>query len=73
MCKNVCNTFKRKSYLEKNHYCQDCAKFIPYRFLFKEKKTHGRLRCSCCHGLVRTKPKMLSQSKNTSVMKLKFT
>ncbi len=66
MCNGVCRGFKRKSYNEKNHYCQKCAKFIPARFLSREKKTFGRLRCNCCHGLVRNKVKMLSLNRKAS-------
>ena len=54
MCNGICNRFLRKAY-GKNYYCQKCAKFIPMENLRREKRGHGRLRCSCCNGLVRNR------------------
>jgi len=53
MCKGKCSFFSKK-YNERFYYCQGCAKRIGESNLIKE-KNHGRLRCSCCNGLVRTK------------------
>lgn len=57
MCNNVCSRFKKKP-LEKNYYCQKCAKFIPSHNLSRERKFNGRLRCGCCNGLVRNKTRV---------------
>ena len=56
----------RNTNSERNYYCQKCAKFIPRRFLFREEKTFGRLRCKCCHGLVRNKFKLLALKQKTN-------
>jgi hypothetical protein len=53
MCNGICSRFVKS--LGLNYYCQSCAKFIGKRFLSKENKSYGRLRCSCCNGLVRNK------------------
>jgi|TARA_R110000824_G_scaffold26662_1_gene91380 hypothetical protein len=58
MCKNLCERFD-SDYFGVNHYCQECAKFINKKYLKKEKRKFGRLRCTCCNGLVRTKPKKI--------------
>ena len=55
MCNGVCVRFE-KVYRGKNHYCQGCAKFINKKYLVRESKRFGRLRCTCCYGLVRNKP-----------------
>lgn len=52
MCNGYCLLYIHKIN-EKNHYCQKCSKFIPASYLYKENKELGRLRCNCCHGLVR--------------------
>jgi len=57
MCNGLCVRFKRKR-KEKNYYCQKCAKFIPKSCLKREEKDNGRLRCSCCNGLVRNKTRV---------------
>lgn len=57
MCNGLCvYRFKKKSN-ENHYYCQRCAIFVPYSELYKEMKTNGRLRCSCCNCLVRNKPR----------------
>lgn len=56
MCNGVCGLFV-KAIDENHHYCQKCTKFIPKSSLYKENKEFGRLRCKCCHGLVRHKPR----------------
>jgi|21_taG_2_1085346.scaffolds.fasta_scaffold01265_10 hypothetical protein len=53
MCNGVCSRFKKE--LGVNFYCQDCAKFISKSNVIKESKINGRMRCSCCNGLVRNK------------------
>lgn len=57
MCNGICGYFKHEPD-EKNHYCQKCSKFIPRKSLTKENKEFGRLRCNCCNGLVRHKPRV---------------
>lgn len=57
MCNGVCHNFEHRIN-EKNYYCQKCSRFIPSSKLSKEKKTLGRLRCDCCHGLVRCKSRI---------------
>ena len=57
MCNSYCSLYIHKLN-EKNHYCQKCSTFIPESKLYKEKKTLGRLRCNCCHGLVRHKTRI---------------
>ena len=59
MCKNTCNRFVRKAGTD-NYYCQNCAKYIPSEFCVREVKRNGRLRCSCCNGLVRNKSKIFA-------------
>ena len=54
MCNSYCSLYIHKVD-EKHHYCQKCSTFIPESKLYKENKTLGRLRCNCCHGLVRSK------------------
>ena len=54
MCNGSCKFFQ-KSIPDDFHYCQECAKFVGYRYLYREEKIFGRLRCSCCNGLVRNK------------------
>lgn len=54
MCNGSCGLFQ-KSIPDDFHYCQQCAKFIGIRYLYREEKIFGRLRCSCCNGLVRNK------------------
>ena len=56
MCKNLCERFER-DYFGENHYCQECAKFVNKKYLKREKRKMGRLRCSCCNGLVRNNTK----------------
>jgi hypothetical protein len=63
MCKNACNRFTRRAGME-NYYCQNCARYIPIDFIHREKKSNGRLRCSCCNGLVRNKPKIFACKAN---------
>jgi len=53
MCTGNCDFFERKS-KDRFHYCQDCGKRVGESNTYKEKQ-YGRLRCSCCNGLVRTK------------------
>ena len=55
MCNNLCERFE-KIYYGESFYCQDCAKFIYKKYLKKEKGI-GRMRCQCCNGLVRNKPR----------------
>lgn len=62
MCKGVCDRFDR-DYFGVNHYCQECAKFINKKYLKREKRKMGRLRCICCNGLVRNKPKKNNYTK----------
>ena len=50
---------------EKNHYCQKCSTFIPESQLYKENKRLGRLRCNCCHGLVRHKIRIYKVKKSS--------
>ena len=57
MCNGICHIFEHKIN-EKNHYCQKCSRFIPLSKLYKENKNFGRLRCKCCHGLVRNKSRV---------------
>ena len=57
MCNGYCRLYTHKIN-EKNHYCQKCSIFIPESKLYKENKTLGRLRCNCCHGLVRSKTRV---------------
>ena len=59
MCNGLCGTFIKK--FENYHYCQDCGKFIGLSNLMRENKEHGRLRCVCCHGLVRNKIKIYTK------------
>ena len=54
MCNDSCRFFQ-KNIGDDFHYCQECAKFVGYRYLYREEKVFGRLRCSCCNGLVRNK------------------
>ena len=54
MCNGSCRFFQ-KDIADNFHYCQECAKFVGYRYLYREEKVFGRLRCSCCNGLVRNK------------------
>ena len=53
MCNGVCSRFTKD--LGINFYCQSCAKFISKKNVVKESKINGRMRCSCCNGLVRNK------------------
>ena len=57
MCNGYCTRYTHKIN-EKNHYCQKCSTFIPATYLYKENKQFGRLRCNCCHGLVRHKTRI---------------
>ena len=59
MCNGVCPTFEKQ--FEPYHYCQACRKFIGESNLYRENKEVGRLRCSCCHGLVRNKVRFYSK------------
>ena len=56
MCNGGCTRFQKFIGYD-NHYCQGCAKFINKKYLVRESKVFGRLRCSCCNGLVRNKPR----------------
>lgn len=56
MCNGICSRFKKE--LGVNFYCQDCAKFISKSNVKKESKPNGRMRCSCCNGLVRNKGRL---------------
>ena len=53
MCNGHCPIFEKK--FEAYHYCQACRRFIGESNLYREERVDGRLRCSCCHGLVRNK------------------
>lgn len=57
MCNSYCALYEHKIN-EKNYYCQKCSTFIPESKLYKENKNLGRLRCNCCHGLVRHKSRV---------------
>ena len=63
MCNGVCPAFEKQ--FEPYHYCQACRRFIGESNLYREKKEIGRLRCSCCHGLVRNKVRFYSTRVNT--------
>ena len=56
MCNGVCTRFQKFIGYD-NHYCQGCAKFVNKKYLVRESKAFGRLRCTCCNGLVRNKPR----------------
>ena len=56
MCNGLCLRFTKKYYGD-NYYCQDCAIFINSSYLHREDSSMKRLRCGCCNGLVRNKPK----------------
>ena len=71
MCKNICSRFD-KVYFGLNHYCQSCAKFINKKYLVREKRINGRLRCVCCNGLVRNKPKRYSASSAQAIKNIHF-
>ena len=55
-----------------NHYCQGCAKFINKKYLVREVKSYGRLRCSCCNGLVRNKPRLYRASSAQAIKNIIF-
>ncbi len=57
MCNGICHGFISKR-MEKNFYCQKCAKYIPKHKLIKETNKLHRHRCGCCNGLVRNKPRI---------------
>ena len=59
----MCPTFEKQ--FEPYHYCQAYRKFIGESNLYKENKTEGRLRCLCCHGLVRNKVRFYSNIMKT--------
>ena len=63
MCNGVCSAFEK--IFEPYHYCQACRRFIGETNLYREDKIEGRLRCSCCHGLVRNKVKFYTRLLNT--------
>ena len=63
MCNGHCPTFERM--FEPHHYCQACRRFIGETNLYREERTDGRLRCSCCHGLVRNKVRFYTKQATT--------
>lgn len=63
MCNGICPTFEKQ--FEQYHYCQACRRFIGESNLYRENKEMGRLRCSCCHGLVRNKVRLYSKLMKT--------
>lgn len=71
MCNGVCNRFEKKIGGD-NHYCQGCAKFINKKYLVREVKSYGRLRCSCCNGLVRNKPRLYRASSAQAIKNIIF-
>ncbi len=71
MCNGVCVRFE-KIHMGKNHYCQGCAKFINRKYLTREAKNFGRLRCSCCNGLVRNKPRLYKASSAQAIKNINF-
>ena len=71
MCNGVCNRFEKKIGGD-NHYCQGCAKFINKKYLVREVKSYGRLRCSCCNGLVRNKPRLFRASSAQAIKNIIF-
>jgi len=56
MCNGLCSRFTKKYYGD-SYYCQECATFIHKNYLHRENSSMARLRCGCCNGLVRNKPK----------------
>ena len=60
MCNGSC-VFFQKNIVDDFHYCQECAKFVGYRYLYREDKVFGRLRCSCCNGLVRNRKRKMQK------------
>ena len=68
MCNGLCLRFTKKYYGD-NYYCQECALFIHGSYLHRENSSMKRLRCGCCNGLVRNKPKQFKMQNTMQIVR----